>query len=181
MNAEKSYSFGSRMAGACLEQSWLFDGLLWRISTGFLDDLTTSGYYKTLNFTTPETGRTFYGFITLDKTGAEIFSSLIEGGTYTVGSATDLTMYNLKQTSTSTAPFTPKLGLFTTSGTSITGGTTIASRLTPGASTGLSKPGGSVEAGGWLELKPGTMYTVKMECKGAVTAYGVQLVFAYTN
>lgn len=142
-------------------------GRVWRIGTGY--QTVAQNGYVTFNFTTPATGRVTYSFMDIAKSGGEVTVSLIEAGTYVNTGATVLTPLCMNRAVTDTQPFgNVYLGTLA-NGNTITGGVAFPEALIPGTSGGNTRPGASASPTKIIYLKAGTMYTVKMLAKDAVT------------
>ena len=153
------------------------DGYVWRMGTGLVTLAATTNYVS-INFTTPSTGTTIYAFSAIEKTGDDLTVSLIEGGTYTGGSAISLYNYN-RIIGDSVPPFAAKYGL-STGGATVTGGVLSPIRYVPGTTSGgSSQAGNSNSEAGFFLLKPNTSYTLVITAIGSSTKVNASLDIAY--
>jgi len=159
--------FGSNILTKVVDSTAMYisQGKIWRVGTDYISLANT--VYATINFTTPAKGLVIYPFLDVAKSGDELVLNLFEGGTYSAGTASTLTPLNLNRNSTLTNPFgIIRLGISTTTTTTITGGTVFPDALVPGSAGGNTKPGSSSSGGKTIYLKPNQNYTVKMLSKG---------------
>lgn len=159
------------MAGSLTERFCLI-GSIWRIETGYVT-LAADGAYQLVTFTTPATGRCFYGFATVDKSGVEVLKSLIRAGTVTGGTATTGFNYNDTVSDASCPLSDIKVG-----GT-ITGGTERFVSLVPGTSNPSVAPGGNSQGQGFITLRQNTTYSLKLLAVGGAVTLAANIGITY--
>ena len=163
---------------ASLTERWCALGVSWRIDSGY-KTLAADGNYLVITFTTPATGRVFYNFATVNKSGNECIKSLFEG--CTVANGTAVTPVNYNRSITTACPLTAvKVGLSTDgSPCTITGGTEMFISLVPGTAQGNSRPGGSSQLAGVVILKQNTVYALKVMAKGGAATLAADVGMGY--
>ena len=156
-----------------LPDEFIIAGKVWRIGRYFSAIPVTTGY-ATIHFHTPAGKMVLYQLKEVNKTGGEFLYSMVEGGTYTGGTAYG-TPYNLRrQNKNSTMLLTDiQYGISPTA--TITGGTESPPRGLPGGSQGSQKTAGGL-SGDFMELLPDTDYTLKLANIGAVAGNGNILI-----
>lgn len=143
----------------------VFDSLImagdaYRFSTG-RQLVTASGEYLSLHFHTPNTGKQiYYSFARISKTGAEVEVTLIEGGTYSGGTALTPWAMNRRVEYKDKPSGLTEVVYGISPDVTISGGIAAPSYVIPGASQGNVKSGGTSE-GGFLCLEPDQDYTIK--------------------
>jgi hypothetical protein len=129
----------------------------WRIGKFFSG--ITKDAYATIHFHTPANKKTLYQFSSIGKTGGEVGITLVEGGTYSGGSA--LLPWNMNRRYKDSVCDLTDIEYGTSPTTTISGGIEAPPNYLGGAAQGNQKPGGSSE-GGFLYLDADTDYTLKL-------------------
>lgn len=161
---------------ASITERWCNNGFAWSMSTGY-QSLAALNDYAYITFKTPATGRIYYNFATLEKSGNEIVKSLIEGCTATAGDA--ITPRNFeREIGDASCPVTLVSFGKSTSSQTIANGTEIFPSLAAGTAQGNSIPGGSSQLQGVVKLKKNTVYALKLLAKGAAT-FSASIGFGY--
>lgn len=169
--ARDRYGHIADMAASLTERFCLL-GHIWRIDTGYVS-LAADGDYELVTFTTPSTGRCFYGFATVDKSGVEVIKSIVRGGT--VSDGTSATGYNYNEdTDDSDCPLSD-----ITIGGTISGGTERFISLVPGTSNPSAAPGGNSQGQGFITLKQGTTYSLKLLAEGGAVTLAANVGITY--
>lgn len=161
---------------ASLTERWCALGLSWSMTTGY-QSLANAADYAYVTFKTPATGRIFYNFARLEKSGNEIVKSLIEGCTATAGTAITPRNYE-REVGDASCPVTAVSFGMSASSQTLTGGTEIFPSLATGSAQGASIPGGSSQLQGVVLLKKNTVYALKLLAKGAAT-FSASVGFGY--
>jgi hypothetical protein len=158
---------------ASLTERFCIIGYAWRIDTGYVT-LAADAAYTLINFKTPATGRCFYNFSTVDKSGAEVVAALIRGGTV-AGSPVAATAYNYnEEIADASCPLTS-----VSVGGTVTGGTERFTSLVPGDANPSSKPGGASRQQGLIILKQNTVYSLKLLAKGGAVTLAANIGVGY--
>ena len=137
---------------------FIIAGKVWRLGRYF-SVIPASGY-ATIHFKTPANKITFYQLKEVNKTGGEFLYSMIEGGTYSGGTAYG-TPFNLRRQNKNDAVLLTNLYYGISPTATITGGVESPGRGLPGENQGSQKTS-SGATGDFIELIPDTEYTVKL-------------------
>lgn len=133
-------------------------GKTWRIGR-FFSAVPASGY-ATITFKTPADMITLYQLANVGKTGGEFQFTIVEGGTYSGGTALIPFNLNRKTFSTKVCELTDlKYGV--SPAATVSGGTEAPPDYLPGENTGSNRVGSAVPSASFIELLPDTVYTLK--------------------
>ena len=157
---------------ASLTERYCVTGDTWRIDTDYIT-LASAGSYHLVTFTTPATGRCYYGFAEVSKTGAEVMPSLlrapvVSGGTPAIGFN-----YN-DEIPDSNCPL-----INITNGGTYTGGVERFKSLLPGDANPANRLGGNSRSASLIILRQNTTYALKLRAVGGAATIAAHVGIVY--